>query len=60
MAQPVQLVEEPVDRLRSSGRGPVEEGQKVSLSPSGLLFLVEDRSRSGRGPVEANGHLPSI
>ena len=45
---------QPVDRLWSSGRGPVEEGQKPSLSPSSLLFpveviplQVEDRSRSG-------------
>ncbi|RVW60152.1 Retrovirus-related Pol polyprotein from transposon TNT 1-94 [Vitis vinifera] len=37
MAQPVQLV----DRLCSSGRGPVEGGQKVFLSPSGLLFPVK-------------------
>ena len=56
MAQPVQ----PVDRLCSSGRGPVEGGQKVFLSPSGLFFLVkvepqsvEVRSRSCWGPVEA-------
>ena len=51
--QPTQSVEEPVDRLRSSDRGPVEEGQKPFLSPSSLLFPVEvislpveDRSRS--------------
>ncbi|KAL6338617.1 hypothetical protein AAG906_021332 [Vitis piasezkii] len=50
---PVQPVEEPVDRLCPSGRVLIEGGQKVSLSPSGLLFLVEvilfsveDRSRS--------------
>ena len=49
MVQPVQLV----DRLCSFGRGPVEGGQRVSLSPSGLLFPVkvepqpvEVRSRS--------------
>ncbi|RVW86258.1 hypothetical protein CK203_043209 [Vitis vinifera] len=54
-----QPVEELADRLRSSGRGPVEEGQKPSLSPSSLLFpvemiplLVEVQSRIGRGPVE--------
>ena len=58
MVQPVQ-VEEPVDRLCPSGRVPIEGGQKVSLSPSGLLFpvevilfLVEVQSRTGRGPVE--------
>ena len=67
MAQPVQ----PVDRLCSSGRGPVEGGQKVSLSPNGLFFPVkvepqpvEVRLRSGRGPIEVqlrpNGHLSSI
>ena len=39
--QPAQPVEEPVDRLCSSGRGPVEGGQKPSLSPSNLLFPVE-------------------
>ena len=50
LAQPVQLV----NRLCSSGRGPVEGGQKFFLSPSGLLFPVkvepqpvEDRLRSG-------------
>ncbi|RVW35664.1 hypothetical protein CK203_103478 [Vitis vinifera] len=62
MAQPIQ----PVDRLCSSDRGPVEGGQKVSLSPSGLLFPVKvepqpvevrsrlnlNRLRSDRGPVE--------
>ena len=36
MAQPVQ----PIDRLCSSGRGLVEGDQKVSLSPSGLIFPV--------------------
>ena len=41
MAQLVQPVEELVDRLCLSSRVPVEGGQKVSLSPSGLLFLVE-------------------
>ncbi|RVW68250.1 hypothetical protein CK203_064681 [Vitis vinifera] len=63
MAQPVQPVEEPVDRLCSSGRGLVEGGQKVSLFPSGLffpvkviLFLVEVRSRTDRGPAPAK-HL---
>ena len=49
MAQPVQ----PVNRLCSSGRGPVEGGQKVSLSPSGLLFPVEVRLRP-------HDHLSSI
>ena len=60
MAQLVQ----PVDRLCSSGRGPVEGGQKVSLSLSGLLFLVkvepqqvEVRSRTGWGPIEAQRSL---
>ena len=38
LAQPV---EELVDRLCSSDRRPVEEGQKVFLSPSSLLFSVE-------------------
>ena len=49
MAQPVQ----PGDQLCLSGRGPVKGGQKVFLSPSGLLFPVkvepqpvEVRSRS--------------
>ena len=58
--QPAQPVEEPVDRLCSSSRGPVEGGQKVSLSSGSLLFLVEGiilpievRSRTGRGSVEA-------
>ena len=43
-----------LNRLCSSGRGPVERGQKVSLSPSDLLFPVkvepqpvEVRLRSG-------------
>ena len=54
MAQPV---EEPIDRLCPSDRGPVEDrsrNAKKFLSPSGLffpvkviLFPVEDRSRSG-------------
>ena len=48
-----QPVEEPVDQLRSSDRGSVEEGQKPSLSPSSLLFPVEVPSRTSRGPVEA-------
>ena len=30
-----------LNRLCSSGRGPVERGQKVSLSPSDLLFPVK-------------------
>ena len=58
--QPAQSVKEPVNRLCSSGQGPVEGGQKVSLFPSSLLFPVEGillpvdvRSRTGRGPVEA-------
>ena len=42
MAQQIEPVEEPVDRLCSSGRVPVEGGQKVSLSPSGLLFPVDE------------------
>ena len=41
MAQPVQPVEKPVDRLYLSGQVPVEGGQKVSLSPSDLVFPVE-------------------
>ena len=60
MAQPVQ----PVNRLCFSDREPVEGGQKVSLSPSGLIFPVkvehqpvEVRLRSGRGPVEAQRSL---
>ena len=65
-SQLAQLVEEPIDRLPSSGQGPVEGCQKLYLSPSGLLFqvevilfparsgrgLVEVRSRTGRGSVE--------
>ena len=47
-----QPVKEPVDQLWSSCRGPVEGDQKPSLSPSNLLFPVEVRSRTGRGPVE--------
>ena len=39
--QSAQPVEEPVDQLTSSGRGPVEDAQKVSLSPSSLIFPVE-------------------
>ena len=56
MAQPI---EEPVDRLCSSGRGLVEGGQKVSLSPSDflfpvemILFPVEVWLRTDQGPVE--------
>ena len=68
MAQPIQ----PVDRLCSFGRRPVEGGQKVSLCPSGLLFPikvepqpVEVRSRSDWGPtvtfqaLNANGESTS-
>ena len=40
-AKKAQPVEEPVDRLWSSGRGPIEGGQKSSLSPSSFLFRVE-------------------
>ena len=64
-AQPVESVKELVDRLCSFGRGPVKGCQKLSLSPSGLLFpvevilfLVEVRSRTGRGPVKAQ-RLPA-
>ena len=39
--QPAQPIEEPVDQLCSFGQGPVKGGQKVSLSPSSLLFPVE-------------------
>ena len=39
--QPAQPVEEPINRLCSSDQGPVEGGQKFSLSPSSLLFPVE-------------------
>ena len=53
MAQPV---EEPIDRLWSSGRGPIKGDQKVSLSPSDLLFPVEVIIL----PVEDNGYLLSI
>ena len=56
MAQPVQLV----DRLCSSGRGPVEEGQKVSLSPSGLLFPVKVEPQPVEVRLRPNGHLSSI
>ena len=49
MAQLVQPVEEPVDRLCLSGRVPVEGGQEVSLS--------QWPSLSGRGPVEAQRSL---
>ena len=58
--QSAQPVEEPVNRLRSSGRGLVDEGQKPFLSPNILLFPVEVillpvevLSRTGRGLVEA-------
>ena len=37
MAKPVQ----PVDQLCLSGQGPIEGGQKVSLSPNDLLFPVK-------------------
>ena len=36
-----QPVEEPVNRLTSFDRGPVEDAPKPSLSPSGLLFPFE-------------------
>ena len=42
LAQPV---EEPVDRLTLSDRGPVKGCQSLSLSPSGLLFPVEDKRK---------------
>ena len=58
--QPAQPIKELVDRLCSSDRRPVEGGQKVSLSPSSLLFPIEGillpvevRSMINRGPVEA-------
>ena len=51
--QPAQPVEDPVDRLCSSGRGPVEGGQKPSLSPSSLLFSVEVWLRTDQGSIEA-------
>ena len=60
MAQLVQSVEESVDQLCR----PVEGGEKVFLSPSDLLFPVElilfpveVRSRSNRGPVEVRLRL---
>ena len=67
MAQPVQ----PVDRVCSSGRGPVEGGKKVSLSPNDLLFPVKvepqpvevrsrlnlNRLRFGRGPIEVRSRI---
>ena len=73
-AQPVEAMANRLNWLgnRSSGCPcPVEDrsrdAQKISLSPSGLLFpvevilfSVEDRSRFGGGPIEANSHLPSI
>ena len=40
-AQSAQPIEEPVNRLWSSGRVLVEGGQKSSLSPSSFLFPVE-------------------
>ena len=39
--QSAQPIEELVDRLCSSGQGPVEGGQKVSLFPNSLFFPVE-------------------
>ena len=57
MAQPVQPVEEPVDWLCSSGQVPVEGGQKVFLSPNGLLFPIEVRSKTGLGPAETQRSL---
>ena len=45
--QPAQPVEEPVDRLWSSSRGPIKVR---SMTGRGS---VEVRSRTGRGPVEA-------
>ena len=54
--QPTQPVGEPIDQLPLSGRGPIEECQKHSLSSSSLLFSIEIpsfpanlRSRSDRG-----------
>ena len=69
-AQLVETMANRLNRLRNRSTGcpcPVEDrlrdAQKLSLSPSGLLFsievilfLVEDRSRSDRG----NGNLSSI
>ena len=53
-----------LNRLCSSNQGPVEGGQKVSLSPSGLLFPVkvepqpvEVRSRTSWGLVEVQRSL---
>ena len=58
--QPAQPIEEPVDQLCSSGRGPVEGGQKVYLSPSGLLFPVEEILFPVEVRLKPNDHLPSI
>ncbi|KAL6323552.1 hypothetical protein AAG906_039134 [Vitis piasezkii] len=60
MAQPVEPVEEPVDRLCSSDRPPVERCQKVSLSPDDLLFSVEVILCLVEVQLRPNGHLPSI
>ena len=48
---------QPVDQLCSSGRGPVEEGQKVSLSPSGLLFPVKVEPQPVEVRLRPNGHF---
>ena len=40
MAQPVQPVEEPIDRLCSSDQVPVEGGQKVSKGKSRNVYIA--------------------
>ena len=55
--QPAQPVGELVDRLTLSGREPVEECQKHSLSSSNLLFLVEVHTLPGRGNGNLSKHL---
>ena len=52
MAQLVQPVEEPVDRLCLSGRVPVEGGQEVSLSQWPSLLDRGDSFSDG-GLIEA-------
>ena len=53
MAQLVQ----PVDQLCLSGREPVEGGQKVSLSPSGLLFPIKVEPQPVEVRLRLNSHF---
>ena len=52
-AQPAQLVEEPVDRLPSSDRGPIKDAPKTLSLSQWPSLLGRGDSLPGRGPVEA-------